>query len=193
MERKLELKDIAGYIPYGLNVISLKPSKGTIGELYVTYAGMNSIQIRSSDFEDKHGYILPLREIKPILRPLSDLYRTITHNGKEIVPIVELAKIFCNKHKWSLVESEYDESGNVESFGYAKEQFENDGYIHFYYHEDEFFQSFRVINSNHIKRLSVNKQYQLFDYLHELKIDFRNLIESGLAVSVYDIEINCYK
>jgi hypothetical protein len=36
-------------------------------------------------------------------------------------------------------------------------------------------------------------QLQLFDFLNELKIDYRGLIDDGVAVSVYDLEINPYK
>jgi len=41
--------------------------------------------------------------------------------------------------------------------------------------------------------LTIWNQYQLFDYLHELKIDYRGLIASGLAVSVYELKNNPYK
>ena len=36
-------------------------------------------------------------------------------------------------------------------------------------------------------------QYQLFDYLHELKIDYRRLIDAGLAIDVNTLEVNPYK
>jgi len=36
-------------------------------------------------------------------------------------------------------------------------------------------------------------QYQLFDYLHELKIDYRGLIDAGLAIDVNTLEVNPYK
>jgi hypothetical protein len=39
----------------------------------------------------------------------------------------------------------------------------------------------------------VKNQYLIFDYLHELKIDYRGLIDAGLAVSVYDLETNPYE
>jgi hypothetical protein len=36
-------------------------------------------------------------------------------------------------------------------------------------------------------------QYQLFDFLHELKIDYRGLIDAGLAVDCNTLEVNPYK
>jgi hypothetical protein len=35
-------------------------------------------------------------------------------------------------------------------------------------------------------------QYMIFDCLHELKIDYRGLIDAGLCVSCYDLEKNPY-
>ncbi|MCL2650296.1 MAG: hypothetical protein FWD60_04615, partial [Candidatus Azobacteroides sp.] len=113
------------------------------------------------------------QENKPILRPLSDLYRTITHNGKEIVPIVELAKI-------SFPNCEWEKNKNIDSAESKNGTFFYDYYKGFYYR-------YKGGISD------VYNQYQLFDYLHELKIDYRGLIESGLAVSVYDLEDNPYK
>jgi hypothetical protein len=39
----------------------------------------------------------------------------------------------------------------------------------------------------------VKNQYKLFDFLYELKIDYRGLIESGLAIDCNTLENNPYK
>jgi hypothetical protein len=39
----------------------------------------------------------------------------------------------------------------------------------------------------------VPNQVALFDYLQELKIDYRNLIDSGLAIDAGTLETNPYK
>ena len=108
-----------------------------------------------------------ISQLTPILRPISDLYKTITHNGKEIVPIVELAKIHRPEYKWF-----FDET-------------------HAYCDRERFlyFNGFNVDSMN----VKVCNQYKLFDYLHELKIDYRGLIDAGLAVSVYNLYENPYK
>ena len=67
MERKLELKDICGYLPYGL-------------------CFEDGIKLTEYGILSNLNY---LTHLAIILRPLSDLYCAITHNGKEIVPIVE--------------------------------------------------------------------------------------------------------
>ena len=166
MERKLTLTDICGYLPYGLKI------KYDLG--YGTHSLENITSATS-----KHMYNamdeLDFCDCIPILRPLSDLYRTITNDGKEICPIVELAKISYPDLEWKIVNDFVVCDDNNYTFDYdiAYNQF---------YCVDKFYH-----------RQYLPNQYQLFDYLHELKIDFRNLIESGLAVSVYDIENNCYK
>ena len=153
MERKLELKDIAGYFPYGLRC--------KIGESFYDF-----------DLKVADNWFGCYDKVNIFLRPLSDLYKTITHNGKEIIPIVELAKItFPLCEYWKLS----DERTEAFSCNYGRFYFENGGFCI----EDE--------------ERYVTNQYQLFNYLNELKIDYRGLIESGLAVSVYDLEDNPYK
>ena len=177
MER-IELRDIAGYLPYGLNVISLKPHSKTIGELYVEYGGMNSVQVRSNDFEDESGYILPLREINPILRPLSSLYKPILHNGKEEVPILELARIASPSKEWVLNKKE--EYVEAEDINFDK--------WYFSFEEPSAF----VLRAGYDPKIIYN-QHKLFDYLHSRFIDYCGLIDAGLAISVYDLENNPYE
>ena len=161
MKRKLELKDIAGYLPYGLMGI---------------FRNMNEPVFYTTGIKSFNGRLeVTINEdTKPILRPLSDLYKTITHNGKEIVPIVELAKIAIGSNKTSF--NTGDEVVCVEGFV-------------FFYHKNGF--NIRLVLGE--SEVSVHNQYQLFDYLNELKIDYRGLIDAGLAVSVYDLENNPYK
>jgi len=163
MERKLELKDICGYLPYGLKRIYLEEIFfGTITKYdNVSFNGNKTIY----------------RNYKPILRPITDLYHQITHNGKELVPICEMAKMVCD-FNWVIGTDEfgnkcavYREYGSKDTFGFKIGSFYKSDY------------------SQNI----VPYQYQLFDYLHELKVDYRGLIDSGLAVSVYDFPENPYK
>jgi hypothetical protein len=73
---KLELKHLAPYLPYGL--------KGVYHESIITL----SLNGFSSATEIGYDISLFLKcEIKPILRPLSDLTIEITHNGQTFVPI----------------------------------------------------------------------------------------------------------
>ena len=171
MERKLELKDIAGYLPY---------------DLYMEYKGANGIhsgvcKILAADFDGVKVYGFDFwvfyRQIKPILRPSSDLYRPVMHNGKEVVPIVELAKItrpslYC----------EFDKLNNTAVIEYSRD---------FYFCAVE--RDFKFKSRHYKLEYPIKNQYQLFDYLHELKIDYRGLIDAGLAIDCNTMENNPYK
>ena len=69
---KLELKYLAPYLPYGLKFY-WEDLKGNINEPW-------SLTINSIDFALEN-------QNKPILRPLSDLTKEITHNGEKFIPI----------------------------------------------------------------------------------------------------------
>jgi hypothetical protein len=123
--RKLEFKDIAGYLPY---------------ELY-SKTGRTGLIPCLEYLQNPHSDRI-------VLRPLSDLYRTITHNGKEIIPIVEMQQM------WS---GEIPYNGGIVNYE-------------------------KIIN-----------KFFLFDYLHELKIDYRGLIDAGLAIDMNTLNENPYK
>lgn len=68
---KLELKHIAPYLPYGLK---FKTADGWCTLLTINYDD----SIINESYEESYE----LNEIKPILRPLSDLMKEIEVNGK---------------------------------------------------------------------------------------------------------------
>lgn len=74
---KLELKHLAAYLPYDLEVMSNLNMKGFL----------------SFNYDEKHhyskltiGYVLK-EQLKPILKPLSDLDKEMECNGKKFIPI----------------------------------------------------------------------------------------------------------
>jgi hypothetical protein len=168
--RNLELKEIVAYIPYKI--------MGYEASGHICW--FNSKELATMDLS---GYL-------PILRPLSNLYKTITHNGKEIVPIVELAKIAYCGMKWTLSENfAVSFNGRIEiRFMFIKEV--NSFVIN---DNEDYFDGQTDDRYNFGRESSVFNQVQLFDYLNELKIDYRGLIDAGLAVSVYDLKVNPYK
>jgi len=183
MERKLELRDISGYLPYKIHFIN--PEFGDPDSLDVEsleVIGMPDLNHFLLDELEDEPHIT---EVKLVLRPLSDLYQTITHNGKEIIPIVELA---CK------------ENLNVDwRVDYDVCQAETDG-IRFVFKIEDFILFIEEYEKNIFDQELNSDMYnanisqiQLFDYLHELKIDFRGLIDAGLAVSVHDLKENPYK
>ena len=77
---KLELKHIAPYLPYQLKVIEVYNGKQVNDEFIVDCVNWNGGNIGGSDasldsFELERAF--NLRDIKPILRPMSDLFKLI--------------------------------------------------------------------------------------------------------------------
>jgi len=73
---KLELKHLAGYLPYGLKIqTSSKKYKETYTLLYLDLFG----------FGFKEGELF-FKRCKPILHPLSDLTKEIEVNGIKFIP-----------------------------------------------------------------------------------------------------------
>ena len=170
MERKLEHKYMAGYIPY--NVCAKLPH----GILTVG----NHPDIHGVDNLVNYGAILrEHNNYKLILRPLSDLYRTITHNGKEVTPILELARIAAPDIEWELHTA-------TEGWSFARQE---KPYLRFEYEKDQ--GSFILTNGE--TDWCVGKLPKLFDCMNSLLIDYRGLIDADLAASVYDLDTNPYK
>jgi len=180
MKRKLDFKDIAGYLPYYLKVL-IKRNFDIIGTAIGETNGYMRIFGEDAEdyFEESEDFI------KPILLPLSDLYRTIIHNGKEIVPIVELARI-CYSH----IQNIEIRNGLGGKFCFVDRRLANHQFGFYFEEKTNSFRS--VYLANYTDDIVIN-QYKLFDYLHELKIDYRGLIDAGLAIDVNTLETNTYK
>ena len=169
--RKLELYEIAGYLPHGLKFKYFDDEWERNRICWIasmTYDENEEICFTDGEVE----FYEKLYKLEPLLRPPSDLYKPIIHNGKEIVPIVEIGIMVddIDANLWKLGEYAgkpcakkrtsfliFDKLGRFQYSGY---------------------------NVNSIK---------LFDYLHELKIDYRGLIDAGLAIDCYALEFNPYK
>jgi hypothetical protein len=168
--RTLKLKDICGYLPYSLKVCE----KNTGKIFYVLGIELDAKLYHCSDSEYDWWN---MDNFKPVLRPLSDLYRAVSHNGKEIVPIVECAKIAYPLHDFQAVGIEeneiYAQCGNRLRFFYNKGIFQGmDGCG---------------------KTYPLGNQIVFFNYLHELKVDYGGLIDAGLAIDAGTLDSNPYK
>jgi len=81
---KLELKHLAGYLPYGLKGISTEENLGIETVKGLNYYGKHNTVNVVTDVDD-----IDLILFKPILRPLSDLTKEIEVNGEKFVPSQE--------------------------------------------------------------------------------------------------------
>ena len=91
--KKIYFEDIAGYLPYGLRVNMISRSCATY-DVSLMNCGLdyNATATVSEWYFSRKGATFGLNDIKPIVRPLSDLTKEIEHDGKKFVPIDELAE-----------------------------------------------------------------------------------------------------
>jgi len=84
---KLEIKHLAPYFPYKLQV-NVKLREDSELPYYLSEDGIYTLDGLMLDW-----YPNEVKEIKPILRPLSDLTKEIEVNGKKFIPMFELFNI----------------------------------------------------------------------------------------------------
>lgn len=141
MKRELTLTDIAGYLEHPL--LGQHPS-GNICWIDV-------------EFVAKYG--IALAGYKPVLRPMSDLYKEITdkdyNDGKPFIP---------SDHLKELLDGDFEDCLILD--------------CRIKYSPSEFWYS---------------DMSAILDMFHQLKFDYRGLIDAGLAVSVYDLKRNPYE
>lgn len=167
MKRELTLTDIAGYLEHPL--LGQHPS-GNICWIDV-------------EFVAKYG--IALAGYKPVLRPMSDLYKEITdkdyNGGEPFVPIVELANLLGESkiYQWKL-HSDGRCAFSPEAMDYFRWLEEEKSFIHSLSY-CEFSTGYVIFN-----------QHEMYDLLHRLHFDYRGLTPAGLAVSIHDLKQNPY-
>jgi hypothetical protein len=117
---KLELKHLAPYLPYGLKAID---SDGNIDI------------VTCIDIEEIDGY-----EIKPILRPLSDLDKEITHNGESFVPLNKIFRSYYSDYGFDFCAINNFEAWALDEDGHPTDETMtlNDYLLFFEWHFDVF-------------------------------------------------------
>lgn len=175
--KKLELKHIAPYLNYELKCQTVDEGEAVISELNAAYSD-NSYSFMNI-VESEKGF----EEIKPILRPLSDLTKEIEVNGEKFVPIVEIGKILG----FGFLQRFEEEDGIVE-YGWNSHGMEDTQPYAFGYFEDGKFgvwydcvdDSYPI--DEHCSMSSTSK-------LLEWHFDVFGLIEQGLAIDINTLEI----
>lgn len=185
MKRELTLTDIAGYLPYDLKVQDRDRDIWVLCQLGNADPCMDGDIGLTTDDGDYLQYDY-LDDIKPVLRPMSDLYRGITergyNNGKPFVPIMELANLIGDAEscQWAF----QPENRRVYSGEYS-----------WCFRWDFDSRAFVLADSPQEDVLGhvIPNVHNLYDALHRLHFDYRGLIPAGLAVSVYDLSTNPYE
>lgn len=178
----MELKEICGYLPYKLKVQTAARKSTRSGEklgyktgelhgLYENYGKPISVIFR----EDDEILDLNFDEIKPILRPLSDLVKPCLEDGK--IPIVELANIAFPSSGASDYPNPEISLDNLDRcvFEYKKHilHFEYDRMMNAFFCYDE---------SDYHNSGFIRNQLKLFQKLYEWHFDIHGLIGRGDAI-----------
>ena len=191
-KRKLELKDIVSYLPYGMlfqeqrdhavlrmdSIESRNCHEIWAIQKYLRGLGkdVNDINYPYLSAKNCSGQGFRLGDIKPIIHPVSDMTKSIKvegyNNGKEFIPMVELAK-----------------KSNVVVFEYSLEIIKSvpncikigDGYILQYLGD-----SFMCLDKDNAEYSSIDNVH-LFDLLNQWLFDYRELIDDGLAIDINTI------
>ena len=180
---KLELKHLASYLPYGLNIKDVK--HGSVFE------ALHFITTPPQDFSLFKGNLDQLindKYLKPVLFPLSSLTKEITVNGETFVPIKKLFELHhcgirlderlrcfsLNKNKIKYDDFNCAITDGVNMFGYSN------------------YGGFQAIDTDECRDYTVINQLELSTKLFEWKIDIFQLIDKNLAEQVTE-DFNPYK
>jgi hypothetical protein len=183
----LELNHLTPYLPYGLKAEMLNYKSDYVGKQYDEIIGLHEWSKNKDWCCLTGGGSKPsLDDIKPILRPLSQLITEIEHNGEKFVPMVELAKVArldVTKYVLGSVDDAFGIRCNIENDVDDNTHeilgFDNtNGFGHHYKPSRKFTM---VVN-----------QIELWQKLHKWKFDIFSLIENKLAIAVTD-EFNPYE
>jgi len=181
---KLTLEHIAPYLPYGLMVIRISKCERT----YINPGPYKLIGADNLNAGYLHGASFSIENSKPILRSM-DLTKPITIEGKEVIPIVELAKIM-----WG----DKIEIGNFRKTDNYQVCEINPNTMHVLRHlifdSDGFHHSaprHREPVLNQIR--TCPNQRELWKWLYANKFDVDGLIDAGLAIDVNTLETNPYE
>ena len=165
--KTLELKDICGYLPYGLM------QKHYNDVCFFTIATQSCM---SKDVFHE----MPIRFGKPILRPMSDLTKEIRqncyNNSKPFIPIVELACMLEAQGYWRVYGAGAADFGEDGESCIAQLVFDGD---HFVYTVDDEYDTFNSV--------------AIYDKLNAWMFDYRGLISAGLAIDVNTLPENPYE
>jgi len=190
---KLELKHLAPYLPYKLRIQG--ENYGQIGILSLLSEASVNIEGRNNTY----GMWADIDDIKPILRPMSDLTKETQIKEEILTPLVRLLELkeknsFSNDNLLKSISQGYSvkviECSTKEYSGFNEHKISypietsNMGTLVYSFGYSERFSRFRQRDETYSKPLGVGYQKQLFEQLYEWHFDLNNLIPSGLAVDI---------
>lgn len=187
MKNKLRLSEIVGYLPYGLECCckGMVDNVDKISRCKVVGYWLDDNTVWINIMYTVACSYVGLEEIKPILRPMSDLSKPIIINGynhnREFIPIEKLARVY--EHPWEIVEV-FDIKTSKDStlIEYTMEDVLT--YRFAYIHTiDCFFNYCCYTKTEH----TITNTSLLYNLLNRWHFDYHGLIERGLAVDINTI------
>jgi len=172
---KLTLEHLAPYLLYGLKA---KMEIFGDNETIVEIVGLNFNEVELLGIRKTVTEWFDYENIKPLLRPLSDLTKEITHNGEKFVPMEKLCNDFCNRTPCNT------EFGTSKILMHA----DNGGGLKwwFVYHRNKM--TFELSDDNREMSNHTIPQYEMFQKLFEWHFDVFGLIDKGLAIDLNTIK-----
>lgn len=156
---KLELKHLAGYLPYGLKIRYIQ---------------------RNETHDLEHHNIMSIcsyqNHLKPILRPLSDLTKEIEVNGEKFVPMEELVRIMHPNEVFISLET--STARNLQSVRYKYHRGRNTVCDTINVYTEELNQGSKYCFN------IVNTDWWIIQKLLEWHFDIHGLIENNLAIDI---------
>lgn len=189
---KLELKHLTPYLPYELKVQGSEqiqeegkePWDLTTIHKIKTMTGIIS---EMAVFDNSLCGNL-IQDVKPILRPLSDLTKEITINGETFIPLVYLYKISrCSTHSiHNFLKYEY-----VKSWGeniILRTYCTDDYYNEFIFDKCNFYSRYVNLKTKIGGECVIENQLILFQKLFEWHFDVFDIIKHDLAIDMNSIK-----
>ena len=169
----LTIKELAPYLPYELKLYGASDiwviHSISVEEICIA----NGLHTQTLSFNDC------LSDYLPLLRPLSDLTKPITHNGETFVPMEKLCNDFCYRTPCN------PEFGKSKILMHA----DNGGGLKwwFVYHRNKM--TFELSDDNRDMSNHTIPQYEMFQKLFEWHFDVFGLIERNLAIDINTTKI----
>jgi hypothetical protein len=196
-DKELLYKALCGYLLYKLKVSIINNELGEIKKIDT----LTGCQCFDEDeiwiYTPKNEWLI--EEVKPILRPLSDLTKEITHNGKVITPIRELFKMIDKSDYvdwYHFLDVELDEclkAANTQiddewnfclRLDHPKNGNENSLTLSVTSH------NICLFDNLNCEEMRIMNERDLFEYLKSLHFDLDDLIEENLAIDINTLNTN---
>lgn len=184
---ELELKHLAGYLPYGLKChclgLYVEDEEENPIPLEVIICGLSNNCVEILGVKKTVTECFFINDVLPLLRPLSSLIKVIDVDGKSFIPIIELARL---ENGGGVFDYQIEKLLTEESGSIVLYYISSAGLVEFSY--DPKFMTFTMMLRNKDESykcdLIVNHQLEMFQKLHEWHFDIYGLIDKGLAIAI---------